>query len=80
MRPVECYFWFIYVYSALSLQISVPVSIIALLLIVVGCVYLQPSLIAIGVVLTVVAFIVEFHALLGGPSKASQVCFCVYSC
>ena len=81
MRPVQCYFWFIYVYSALSLQIcSASLSLIAGWLFALGSIYSQPSLIAIAVVLTVVALVVDFHALLGGLSTAYRVCFCVYSC
>ena len=81
MHPVECYFWFIYVYSVLSLQIcSASLLLIAGWVFVHGNLYSQRSLIAIAVVLTVVALVVEFHALLRGPSTASQVCFCVCSC
>ena len=81
MRPVECYFWFIYVYSFLSLQIfSASVTYTSGLFFAYSSIYFQPSLIAIAVVLTVVALVVEFHALLRGPSTASQVCFCVCSC
>ena len=76
MRPVECYFWFIYVYSVLSLQIcSASLLLFAGSLFAHGSIYSQPSLIAIAVVLTVVALVVDFHALLRGPSTASQVCF-----
>ena len=81
MRPVECYFWFIYVYSVLSLQIcNASVPLIAGWLFAHGSIYSQPSFIAIAVVLTFVALVVDFRALLRGPSTASQVCFCVYSC
>ena len=79
--PVECYFWFIYVYSVLSLQnCSVSLPLIAGWLFTYGSIYLQRSLITIAVVLTVVALIVGFHALLGDPFIVLEVCFCVCSC
>ena len=79
MRPVECYFWFIYVYSVLSLQIcSASLLLIAGWLFAHGSINSEPSLIAIAVVLTVLALVVDFRTLLRGPSTASQVCFCVY--
>ena len=71
----------LFMFIVLSLQIcSASLPLIAGSLFAHGSIYLQPSLIAIAVVLTVVALVVDFRALLRGPSTASQVCFCVCSC
>ena len=81
MRPVQCYFWFIYVYnSVLPLQIFAFLLLIAGWLFAHGSISWQASLIAIAVVLTVVALVVGFRALLRRPIIVLEVCFCVYSC
>ena len=81
MRPVQCYFWFIYVYLVLSLQnCSYLLLLIAGWLGAYGSTFWQPSLIIIAVVLTVVALVMDYLALYGSPSTVSQVCFFVYSC
>ena len=76
MRPVQCYFWFIYVYSVLSLQIcGASMLLIAGWLFAHGSISWQSSLFIKGVALTVVPLVVGFLTLLEGPFTVSQVCF-----
>ena len=80
MHPVQCYFWFIYVYSVLCFQICSGV-----LLLIAGCLFgaygstfWHLGLIIVALVVTLIAVVVGFLALLEEPSTGSQVCLSTF--